>query len=117
VSGIPACAQIMTGMVQGMALLCNPNADITTLWQTTLLIFLFLLLAFGFNIFLFKYMPAVESTMVRPRGCHHSGIITDRVADDLPCPWLFCIFDPVMGASGSSTSEASVHRVLVSKHR
>ena len=62
--GIPACAQLIVSLVQGMALLKNPDANITALWQATLLIFLFLLLMFSFNIFLAKYLPVIENTMV-----------------------------------------------------
>ena len=56
----------MAGLVQGMALVVYPDASITTLWQTTLLMFAFLLLAFSVNIFLDKYLPAIENIMVLP---------------------------------------------------
>ena len=64
VSAVPACAQVMTQMVQGMALIRNPDANIIELWQATLLIFLFMIMIFSFNIFLPKYLPLAESIMV-----------------------------------------------------
>ncbi|KAK3068504.1 hypothetical protein LTR53_013875 [Teratosphaeriaceae sp. CCFEE 6253] len=66
VAGIPACAQIMVSMVQGMALLRNPDASITALWQATLLIFLFLILTFSF-----KYPPG----QISARDRKHHGFL------------------------------------------
>ncbi|KAF2726093.1 amino acid transporter [Polychaeton citri CBS 116435] len=64
VSGIPACGQLLAGLVEGMVLLVNPEANIGTLWQTSLLIFLFLFLTFAFNIFLAKYLPLAEGIVL-----------------------------------------------------
>ena len=47
-----------------MVLLLNPDANIGTLWQTTLMIFLFLILTFAFNIFLAKYLPLAEGVVL-----------------------------------------------------
>jgi len=47
-----------------MTLLINPNANVSTLWQTTLIIFLFLILTFGFNLFLAKYLPLAEGVVL-----------------------------------------------------
>lgn len=56
-----------------MTLLKNPDANITTLWQSTLMIFLFLALIFFVNIFLPQYLPAIEQGMVRT----HFSIVTE----------------------------------------
>lgn len=64
IAGIPACAQICTGLVQGMVLLVYPDANVGQLWQTTLIIFLFLLLTFAFNIYLAKFLPQAESAIL-----------------------------------------------------
>ncbi|KAK5119066.1 hypothetical protein LTR62_000277 [Meristemomyces frigidus] len=76
VASVPACTQVMTQMVQGMALIGNPNANVLELWQATLTIFMFLVLTFAFNIFLAKYLPLVEGIMVTSciarLACHGS---------------------------------------------
>lgn len=64
VSGIPACAQMLSSLVIGMVLLVNPEAKIGALWHVTLIMFLWLLLMVGFNIFLAKYLPLAESIVL-----------------------------------------------------
>ncbi|KAK5116834.1 hypothetical protein LTR85_009094 [Meristemomyces frigidus] len=64
ISGIPACAQICTGLVQGMVLLVYPDADVASLWQTTLFMFAFLLLTFLFNIYAADYLPLAEGVIL-----------------------------------------------------
>lgn len=63
-ASIPACAQFLAGVSQGIALVGYPDAEITALWQTTLLVFAWLVLAFSFNIFAAKYLPLVEGIML-----------------------------------------------------
>jgi len=77
VSGIPACAQIMVGISQGMVLIAYPNAEVTTLWQTTLLIFAFLTLAFSCNIFLARHLPLIENVMVSTKSKSMASPCTD----------------------------------------
>lgn len=91
VSGIPACGQLLTGLVQGLVLLVNPDANVGSLWQTTLLIFLFLFLTFAFNIFLAKYLPIAESTIL---VVHLMGFVTFlgvlwRMSDLAPAEQVF----------------------------
>ena len=50
----------MAGLIQGMVLLKNPDANVAQLWQTTLLVFLILIFAFAFNIFLAKYLAQTQ---------------------------------------------------------
>ncbi|KAF2686929.1 amino acid permease-like protein [Lentithecium fluviatile CBS 122367] len=63
-SGIPACAQMLSGLVVGMALLVNPEAQIGSLWHVTLIMFLWLFLMIGFNIFLAQHLPVAEGIIL-----------------------------------------------------
>lgn len=47
-------------MVQGLVLLVNPNAAVTEPWKTTLILYAFILLAVGFNIFCAQHLPLAE---------------------------------------------------------
>jgi hypothetical protein len=64
IAGIPADGAIAAGLIEGMVILVNPSADVGALWQTTLIIFLFMILAFAFNIYLAKYLPLAEGTIL-----------------------------------------------------
>lgn len=50
IAGVPSCCVQLGGMVQTMVLLVHPDANVSELWQSTLLLYCFLLLAVGFNI-------------------------------------------------------------------
>jgi choline transport protein len=76
-----ACAQICTGLVEGMVLLAYPNAEIGQLWNTTLCIFAFLILSYIFNLYLAKYLPLAEGIMLI---LHVVGILESQVVLD----WL-----------------------------
>ena len=60
VTGCPAAAQLTSALVQGLVLLKNPDADFTQLYQTTLMVMLFLLATCAFNIFLARSLPTAE---------------------------------------------------------
>jgi choline transport protein len=60
VAGVPSCCEQLAGLVQTMVLLVYPNANVNTLWQTTLIIFMFVLMAVGFNIFFARSLPLAE---------------------------------------------------------
>lgn len=60
IAGIPSCAQICAGLVQGMVLLVYPDADIRQHWQTTLLVFAFLAITFLFNLYAARFLPLAE---------------------------------------------------------
>lgn len=47
-----------------MVLLVNPAADVARLWQTTLIVFLFVLLTVGFNIFFAQHLPLAEGIVL-----------------------------------------------------
>ncbi|CAO2649329.1 Nn.00g067140.m01.CDS01 [Neocucurbitaria sp. VM-36] len=64
VSGIPACAQMLSSLVIGMVLLVNPDAHIGELWHVTLIMFLWLFLMVGFNIFLAQHLPLAEGIVL-----------------------------------------------------
>ncbi|KAF2999362.1 hypothetical protein E8E13_006068 [Curvularia kusanoi] len=64
VSGIPACAQIISSLVIGMVLLVNPEAHIGKLWHVTLIMMLWLLLMIGFNIFLAQHLPLADGIVL-----------------------------------------------------
>ncbi|KAF2731414.1 amino acid transporter [Polyplosphaeria fusca] len=64
VSGIPACAQMLSGLTIGLVLLVNPDAEIGELWHVTLIMFLWLFLIVGFNIFCARQLPLVESVIL-----------------------------------------------------
>ncbi|KAJ8107514.1 hypothetical protein OPT61_g8810 [Boeremia exigua] len=64
VSGIPACAQMLSALVIGMVLLVHPEAQIGELWHVTLIMMLWLLLMIGFNIFLAQHLPLAEGIVL-----------------------------------------------------
>lgn len=51
-------------MVQEMVLLVYPDANVSTLWQTTLLVFLFVILTVGFNVFFARHLPLAEGIVL-----------------------------------------------------
>ncbi|CBY00789.1 similar to amino acid permease [Plenodomus lingam JN3] len=64
VSGIPACAQMLSSLLIGMVLLAYPDAQIGELWHVTLIMFLWLLLMVGFNLFLAQHLPLAEGIVL-----------------------------------------------------
>lgn len=63
-SGVPSSAQLLSTMAQGLVWLKDPEANIGSNWQTTLLIYAFLVLLFVYNIFFFKTLPTLEIIML-----------------------------------------------------
>ncbi|EMC93285.1 hypothetical protein BAUCODRAFT_235090 [Baudoinia panamericana UAMH 10762] len=64
ICGIPACGLQLAGLVQAMVLLTFPDADVSTLWQTTLLVSAFVLLTVGFNIYFAHHLPLAEGIVL-----------------------------------------------------
>lgn len=64
VTGIPACAQMLSSLVISMVLIVNPEAQIGKLWHVTLIMMLWLLLMIGFNIFLAQHLPLAEGLVL-----------------------------------------------------
>ncbi|KAF2029012.1 amino acid permease-like protein [Setomelanomma holmii] len=64
VSGIPACAQMLSSLITGMVLLAYPDAEIGKLWHVTLIMFLWLFLMVSFNIFFAQYLPLAEGIVL-----------------------------------------------------
>ena len=79
---------------RGMILLVNPNADVGALWQTTLIIFLFMILAFAFNIYLASYLPLAEGTIlvIHIVGFFAFLITMWAVSDHVPAHRVFTEF-------------------------
>lgn len=59
-TGCPSAAQLTSQLNQGLILLKNPDANVVALWQTTLLIMIFLVAATAFNVFLARQLPLAE---------------------------------------------------------
>ena len=51
-------------MVQELVLLVHPDADVSTLWKTTLMVFLFVVLTVGFNMFFAQHLPLAEGIIL-----------------------------------------------------
>lgn len=64
ISGIPSCGTQLIGIIQEMILLINDDANVSELWQTTLLVFLVLFLTVGFNIFFAQHLPLAEGVIL-----------------------------------------------------
>ncbi|MCJ1461955.1 hypothetical protein MMC07_000555 [Pseudocyphellaria aurata] len=64
VTGNPASAQLTSTLIQGLVLLRNENANIVALWQTALLIMVFIVVAVAFNIFLAGKLPLAEGVFL-----------------------------------------------------
>ena len=47
-----------------MVLLVHPNANVNELWQATLLLFCFVIMAAGFNIFFAQHLPLAEGIIL-----------------------------------------------------
>ncbi|KAK3117303.1 hypothetical protein LTR53_001484 [Teratosphaeriaceae sp. CCFEE 6253] len=64
IAGIPACSVQLAGMVKTIVLLVYPEANVKTLWQTALLVCLFVILTVGFNIFFAHHLPLAEGIVL-----------------------------------------------------
>ena len=60
VTGCPSAAQLTSTLIQGLVLLKNNDANFVSLYQTTLLIMLFLVISVAFNVFFARSLPAAE---------------------------------------------------------
>lgn len=64
VSGIPACGQMLSGLTIGMVLIVYPDAPIGELWHVTLIMFLWIIIMVGFNIFCAQHLPLAEGVIL-----------------------------------------------------
>lgn len=80
IAGVPSCCVQLAGMVTTvshlaragrcdtehlqMVLLVHPNADVNQLWQATLLLFCFIVMAAAFNIFFAQHLPLAEGIIL-----------------------------------------------------
>ncbi|RMZ03211.1 hypothetical protein D0860_06899 [Hortaea werneckii] len=105
ISGIPACGTQLAGLVQAMILLVNPDAQFAELWQITLLLFLFLLLTVGFNIFFAGSLPLAEGIVLFLHVFAFFAFLLTLwiMADHAPASEVFTTFrDPGWGSQGLS---------------
>lgn len=94
VTGCPSAAQLTSTLVQGLILLKNENANVTTLWQTTLFIMIFLIVAVAFNIFLASKLPLAEGIflIVHIFGYFAFLIVLWTMSDHAPASQVFATF-------------------------
>lgn len=64
IAGVPSCCVQLAGMVEAMIKLVHPDADVSQLWQVTLLLWCFIMLAVGFNIFFARHLPLTEGIIL-----------------------------------------------------
>lgn len=70
IAGIPSCGIQLAGIVQDMVVLVHPDTGFTSgdtpseLWKATLVVFLFVLLTVGFNIFFAQHLPLAEGIVL-----------------------------------------------------
>ncbi|KAK5718879.1 hypothetical protein LTR17_015559 [Elasticomyces elasticus] len=64
IAGIPACGLQLDGLVGAMVLLIYPDSTVSDLWKATLIIWLFVLLTVGFNIFFARHLPLAEGIVL-----------------------------------------------------
>ncbi|KAK4975186.1 hypothetical protein LTR42_004396 [Elasticomyces elasticus] len=64
ISGVTACGVQLAGLVQAMVLEFHLDANVQDLWQLTLMIWLFILLAVGFNTFFAHHLPLAEGIVL-----------------------------------------------------
>lgn len=101
-------------MVQGLVLLVNPAADVLDPWKTTLVLYAFILLAVGFNIFCAQHLPLAEGWLDYP--CDPADkIFTDksRRTPLRPRLRLLCLFTYFLDHGGARTGIKSFHRISV----
>ncbi|KAL9630598.1 MAG: hypothetical protein Q9204_004641 [Flavoplaca sp. TL-2023a] len=95
VTGCPSAAQLTSTLVQGLILLKDENANVGQLWQTTLCIMVFLIVAVAFNLFLAKRLPLAEGIfhVVHMVGYFAFLIILWTMSDHAPASQVFGTFN------------------------
>jgi choline transport protein len=94
VTGCPSAAQLTSTLIQGLVLLKNNDANFTSLYQTTLLVMLFLLISVGFNIFFARSLPTAEGIflIVHVFGYFAYLIVLWIMSDHAPAKQVFATF-------------------------
>ena len=105
-TGNPAAAQLTSTMIQGLVLLKDENANIATLWQTTLLIMAFLVIACSFNIWLARTLPMAEGIflMLHIFGFFAFLIVLWVMSDHASASDVFTKFDDLGGWGNTGLS-------------
>ncbi|KAL8905156.1 MAG: hypothetical protein Q9207_002815 [Kuettlingeria erythrocarpa] len=94
VTGCPSAAQLTSSLVQGLILLKDENANVAALWQTTLFIMIFLIVAVAFNVFLASKLPLAEGIflIVHIFGYFAFLIVLWTMSDHAPASQVFGTF-------------------------
>lgn len=84
----------MAGILEAMILLVNPDANVSGLWQTTLIVFLFIILTVCFNIFCAQQLPLAEGMIlfVHIFGFFAFLLVLWIMADHIPADQVFLTF-------------------------
>ena len=95
VTGCPSAVQLTSTLVQGLILLKDENANVGQLWQTTLFIMVFLIVAVAFNLFLAKRLPLAEGIflVVHIVGYFAFLIVLWTMSDHAPASQVFGTFN------------------------
>lgn len=97
-------------MVQGLVLLVHPNASVAEPWKTTLILYTFILLAVGFNIFCAQHLPLAEGKS-RQMVNYQSGTDQYRRTALRPYIWLLRLPTHLLDHGGSRTRIAGLYGV------
>jgi len=89
-SGVPSCCIQLAQLVETMVTLVHPDANVNQLWQATLMLYAFLFLTVGFNIFFAQHLPFAEGIIL----CLH-----------VLCFFVFLLLFWIMGDHGAYTVE------------
>ena len=99
ITGCPPIAQLTSTLVQGLVLLWHPDANVATLWQTTLFIMLFLVAGTAFNIFCARQLPLTEGIfmVVHVVGFFTFVIVLWVTSEHAPAHQVFTQFEDYGG--------------------
>ncbi|KAI4276835.1 MAG: hypothetical protein LQ337_002219 [Flavoplaca oasis] len=99
VTGCTSAAQLTLTLVQGLILLKDENANVGQLWQTTLFIMIFLIVAIAFNLFLAKRLPLAEGIflVVHIVGYFAFLFVLWTMSDHVPASQVFGTFNDGRG--------------------
>lgn len=98
-TGCTSAAQLTLTLVQGLILLKDENANVGQLWQTTLFIMIFLIVAIAFNLFLAKRLPLAEGIflVVHIVGYFAFLFVLWTMSDHVPASQVFGTFNDGRG--------------------
>jgi hypothetical protein len=94
IAGVPSCCSQLAGVINDLVMLRYPDADLGALWQTTLMVYLFVALTVGFNIFFARHLPLAEGMIlfVHIFGFFAFLLVFWIMADHAPAEQVFTSF-------------------------